>query len=109
MKYEDLTESQMRALFYAAVKGLYEFEHDGDTYGAWSAVGDAITSQVIASDAELESVAYAAYEASGHGVHRLRAIAADTWKRAAKEAAKVSMGLAADMREYAAQALKGRP
>jgi len=108
MTYEDLTESQKRALFDAAVKGLHEFEHDGDPYGAWSAVGDAIAPQAVASDAELESVAYAAYAASGHGVHRLRAIAADTWKRAAK-AAEAEPDLAALFQLYARQALKGRP
>ena len=110
MTYEDMTESQKRALFDAAVKGLHEFEHDGDPYGAWSAVGDAIAPQAVASDAELESVAYAAYAASGHGVHRLRAIAADTWKRAAKEARKARcLGLAQSLERLAAQALKGRP
>jgi len=114
MTYEDMTESQKRALFDAAVKGLHEFEHDGDPYGAWSAIGDAIADAiappVIASDKELESVAYAAYEASGHGVHRLRAIAADTWKRAAKEARKARcLGLAQSLERLAAQALKGRP
>ena len=106
MTYEDLTESQKRALFDAAAA----LKADGPSHPTplTQAVIDALSPQVIATDDELAFIwdTYLGYHTY---IPSLRAIAADTWKRAAKEAAKVSMGLAADMREYAAQALRGRP
>ena len=102
MTYEDLTESQKRALFDAAV----HLKANGPSHPTplTQAVIDAISSQVIASDEELVAMYESAYK---H--HGLNIVAADTWKRAAKEAFKVNVKLAADMRAHAAQALKGRP